>query len=42
MKIWGRSSWTHVVNGNVVAVHIDLIQAVQYIKLKAKTYKHKV
>lgn len=42
MKIWGRSSWTHIVNGNVVAVHIDLIQAVQYVKLKAKTYKHKV
>lgn len=42
LKIWGRSSWTHIVNGNAVTVHIDLVQAVQYVKLKAKTYKHKV
>ncbi|KAK4825213.1 hypothetical protein QYF61_025141 [Mycteria americana] len=40
MEIWGRSSWAYVVSGNVVAVHIDLIQAIQYVKLKAKTYKH--
>ena len=40
MEIWGRSSWTHVVSGNFVAVHIDLLQAIQYVKLKAKTYKH--
>lgn len=42
VEIWGRSSWVYVVSGNVVAVHIDLIQAIQYVKLKAKTYKHEV
>lgn len=42
VEIWGRSSWAYAVSVNVVAVHIDLIQAIQYVKLKAKTYKHEV
>lgn len=42
VEIWGRSSWACVVRGNVTAVYIDLIQTIQYIKWKAKTYKHEV
>jgi len=42
MEIWGKSSWAYVLGRNVVAVHIELIEAIQYVKPKAKTYKHEV
>lgn len=32
VEIWARSSWACVVRRNVVAVYIDLIQTIQYIK----------
>lgn len=41
-EIWGSRSWAYVVSGNVVAVRIDLIQAIQYVKPKSKTYKREI